>query len=102
MKSIVSLFLAGLAVASPLSLSDQVPLGLEHEYPGFDLDLNAQRLVQLDGRPPVWMSELEKVGNFRSLFDRGILCFHRSKRKQQASSSSTCDVLSIYSRCADY
>ncbi|KAJ7667820.1 peptidase [Mycena polygramma] len=36
---------------------DQVPFGLD--YPGFDL--SAQRLVQLQGQPPVWMSELEKI-----------------------------------------
>lgn len=31
-------------------------------YPGFDLDLNELRLVQLEGRDPVWMTEYEKVG----------------------------------------
>ena len=30
-------------------------------YPGYDLDLNALRLVQLEGREPVWMTEYEKV-----------------------------------------
>jgi hypothetical protein len=31
-------------------------------YPGYDLDLNELRLVQLEGREPVWMTEYEKVG----------------------------------------
>ncbi|KAG6911671.1 hypothetical protein DXG01_007921 [Tephrocybe rancida] len=30
-------------------------------YPGFTLDLNARRLVQLDGQVPFWVSELDKV-----------------------------------------
>jgi len=30
-------------------------------YPGFDLDLNNLRLVQLEGRDPVWMTEYEKI-----------------------------------------
>jgi leucyl aminopeptidase len=56
------------AVPSPLSAfagSDQLPLGglEEHAitYPGFNLDLSAQRLVQMEGQEPVWMTELEKV-----------------------------------------
>ena len=28
----------------------------------YDLDLNSLRLVQLEGKDPVWMTELEKVG----------------------------------------
>lgn len=32
-------------------------------YPGFDLDLSALRWVQLEGREPVLMTELEKVGS---------------------------------------
>jgi hypothetical protein len=56
------LSLASLAAASPLfggSDGGQVPLAT---YPGFSLDLGAMRLVELEGQPPVWMSELEKVG----------------------------------------
>jgi len=30
-------------------------------HPGFNIDLNAQRLVELEGRQRVWMSELEKI-----------------------------------------
>ncbi|KAF8897351.1 peptidase [Infundibulicybe gibba] len=57
---------ACLAVANPLSSRDQAqsPLGVDGhltDYPGYNLDLNAQRLVQMDGQPPVWMTELEKI-----------------------------------------
>jgi leucyl aminopeptidase len=73
MKSIFAgLSLASLALAIPFyypqSASDgnQVQLQLSPEdfadYPGFDLDLNELRLVQLEGRDPVWMTEYEKVG----------------------------------------
>ena len=49
--------------ATPLIFSDQIPLNGDAlaSYPGFDLDLNARRLVQMDGREPVWMTELEKA-----------------------------------------
>ncbi|KAJ7179301.1 peptidase [Mycena filopes] len=63
MKSLFAL--VALAVActsvkgSPID-GEQVPLRLE-SFPGFSLDLGAQRLVQMDGQPPVWMSELEKI-----------------------------------------
>ena len=66
------LSLASLALAIPFyypeSASDgsQVQLQFSPEdfanYPGFDLDLNELRLVQLEGRDPVWMTEYEKVG----------------------------------------
>jgi bacterial leucyl aminopeptidase len=61
--TLISLACLARAVASPLSAtygSEQVPLdGLEKH--GFDLDLSAQRLVQMEGQKPVWMTELEKV-----------------------------------------
>jgi len=66
------LSLACLALAipfySPEGANDgsQVQLQFSAEdfanYPGFDLDLNELRLVQLEGRDPVWMTEYEKVG----------------------------------------
>jgi len=69
--SLVSLvFLAGAAASPQLvpSASDQSPLSFklgEHisitSYDGFHLDLNAQRLVEMEGQEPVWMTELEKV-----------------------------------------
>ncbi|KAI0356646.1 peptidase [Trametes cingulata] len=60
------LALVSAVVATPLSLYDneQSPLGefLPTSYPGFDLDLTAPRLVQLDGQDePVVMTELEKI-----------------------------------------
>jgi len=30
-------------------------------YPGYDLDLNALRLVRIEGGEPVWMTEYDKV-----------------------------------------
>lgn len=32
-------------------------------YPGFDLDMDALRWVQLEGQEPVLMTELEKVSS---------------------------------------
>jgi len=68
MKYLALLSLVSLATATPLSLlssNEQVPFSnlVEHmtSYPGFDLDLNAQRLVQLEGQEPIWMTELEKI-----------------------------------------
>jgi len=69
MKSTFALLsLACLAVSRPLSsteTSEQVFLGglEEHStnYPGFDIDLTSQRLIQLEGREPIWMTELEKI-----------------------------------------
>ena len=73
MKTIFAgLSLACLALAVPFYSSEnpsggsQVQLGeltLEDyvNYPGYDLNLNELRLVQLEGREPVWMTEYEKV-----------------------------------------
>ncbi|KAI0723391.1 peptidase [Earliella scabrosa] len=66
MKFLSLLALVSAAVATPLSIYDnaQSPLGdvLPTEYPGFDLDLNEPRLVQLEGHEePVMMTELEKI-----------------------------------------
>lgn len=70
MKSVIaSLSFVCVALAIPFfSAGDngQLPLALESldkqaSYPGFDLDLNQLRLVQLEGKEPVWMTELEKV-----------------------------------------
>ena len=72
MKRILAgLSLASLALAIPFYSSEnandgQVQLKFSAEdyanYPGYDLDLNELRLVQLEGREPVWMTEYEKVG----------------------------------------
>jgi len=62
MKSLLALVaLASLTNAVPVD-GDQVSFGLDFkhpDYPGFDL--SAQRLVQMQGQPPVFMSELEKI-----------------------------------------
>lgn len=62
--SFVSFALAGSAAAAAFSSDQQTVFGSipKETYPGFDLDLNAQRLVQLsDASEPVWMSELDKA-----------------------------------------
>lgn len=64
MKSLsIILPLISFVVASPLS-SSQEQLFFNAEgatYPGFDLDLTALRLVEMEGQAPVWVTELEKV-----------------------------------------
>jgi len=58
------LSIASLGGANPIGYAqdDQIPLGqIQTTYPGFDLDLNSLRLVQLEGKDPVWMTELEKI-----------------------------------------
>jgi hypothetical protein len=51
------LSISSLGKANPIGFArdDQAPLG-------YDLDLNSLRLVQLEGKDPVWMTEIEKVG----------------------------------------
>ena len=50
------LSIGSLGKASPIGFEDdQTPLR-------YDLDLNSLRLVQLEGKDPVWMTEIEKVG----------------------------------------
>lgn len=81
MKSFaVLLSLVCIVAATPLSeflASEQQPLGAQHDYPGFDLDLNERRLVQLEGQAPVWMTELEKV---RELPPRLACCLNNISR----------------------
>ena len=50
------------ALATPLRVLEnaQAPIHFG-AYPGFDLDLNAPRLLQFENQEPVWMSELDKV-----------------------------------------
>ncbi|EKM59666.1 uncharacterized protein PHACADRAFT_170253 [Phanerochaete carnosa HHB-10118-sp] len=64
MKSFAALLaLASLVVASPsLLLNTQQPLtNIQNEYPGYSLDLAALRLVQVEGKEPIWVPELEKI-----------------------------------------
>ena len=90
MKRILAgLSLAYLALAIPFYSSEgangggQVQLQFSAEdfanYPGFDLDLNELRLVQLEGRDPVWMTEYEKVGFSCSMVATLKLTWGRSK-----------------------
>ena len=50
------LSVSSLGKANPMGFAqdDQAPLG-------YDLDLNSLRLIQLEGKDPVWMTEIEKV-----------------------------------------
>lgn len=68
MKSFLILIsLVSLVSTTPLVYNEQFPLGTQQgSYPGFNLDLNAVRLVQMEGESPVWMTELEKVINQRN------------------------------------
>lgn len=65
MKSLsILLSLLSLVVATPLSYSNQEQLSFNADgatYPGFNLDLTALRLVEMEGQAPVWVTELEKV-----------------------------------------
>ncbi|KAF9452038.1 peptidase [Macrolepiota fuliginosa MF-IS2] len=61
MKSLTSL-LSLLAFVTSGVLA--VPYGTQSSFEvhsGFNLDLNAQRLIELDGHQRVWMTELEKI-----------------------------------------
>ncbi len=86
MKFLALLALVSAAVATPaLSLYDsgaQEPLlgdVLPTSYPGFDLDLSAKRLVQLEGQEePLVMTELEKVCTRLLLFSPGVVHGHLS------------------------
>jgi leucyl aminopeptidase len=68
MKSfLIIISLVSLVSTTPLVYNDQFPVGTQQgSYPGFDLDLNAVRLVQMEGESPVWMTELDKVINQRN------------------------------------
>ena len=103
MKSFTLVSMAYLlgAVASPQFVtfgSEQQLLGLEESmtsYDGFHLDLSAQRLVQMEGQKPMWMTELEKVSLF--ILPRVpfviLTLVSRSRWKLRASSSLTCKRL---------
>ena len=65
MKSFAALLaLVSIVAAVPAAYNEQIPLGEQATYPGFSLDLNARRLVQMDGQEPIWMTELEKVASY--------------------------------------
>lgn len=71
----ILLSLVSLIAATPLAYEGQTPFNAQTPtYPGFDLDLNARRLVQLEGQEPVWMTELEKVIVLFHLQDNLLMC----------------------------
>ncbi|KAF9469071.1 hypothetical protein BDZ94DRAFT_1153202 [Collybia nuda] len=66
MKSFLALALfVCVAISTPLVIDDTSQFafgdGLLKTYPGFNLDLDAQRLIQVDGQAPVWTTELGKI-----------------------------------------
>lgn len=64
MKSIfafVSLACAVAAIPAQLPLVVNEPIDTEFHVDGFDINLNSRRLVQMEGQPPVWMTELDKA-----------------------------------------
>lgn len=62
MKSFTSLIsLLALVTSGVVALPPYGAQSTFEIHPGFNLDLNAQRLVELDGHQRVWMTELEKV-----------------------------------------
>ena len=74
-KIFAGLSLACLALAVPFYSSENPSGGSQVQldkftpedyanHPGYDLNLNELRLVQLEGREPVWMTEYEKVRVF--------------------------------------
>ncbi|PFH52872.1 hypothetical protein AMATHDRAFT_56432 [Amanita thiersii Skay4041] len=56
----VSFVCAALAVPLHLMQDSQVPM-TPAVYPGFNLDLNAPRLLRFEGHEPVWGTELDKI-----------------------------------------
>jgi hypothetical protein len=68
-SSLILVSLAYTALSTPLFVAEgeQTPFdaGLMTSYPGFTLDLNAQRLVQTESGEPVWMTEMDKVFHSR-------------------------------------
>lgn len=88
MKSVLAgLSFVCVALAIPFfSTGDNVQLPLSMEsldeyasYPGFDLDLNQLRLVQLEGQDPVWMTELQKVRHVRRAAAQSLTHYVRFK-----------------------
>jgi hypothetical protein len=74
LSGLVSFVTLTAAAANPLPwLNVQLPFDVyQNVHPGFYLDLGARRLVQMEGKEPVWMTELEKVdqATFGSLFSK--------------------------------
>ena len=58
------LSIVSLGKANPIGFAQDNQTRTPFTYDGdlSGLDLNSLRLVQLEGRDPVWMTEIEKVG----------------------------------------
>jgi hypothetical protein len=98
-SSLILISFAYTALSTPLFVAEgeQGPFnaGLMTSYPGFTLDLNAQRLVQTEDGEPVWMTEMNKVCHPQlrvSLTRPYFILLHRSEPKRKASNFSTCDI----------
>ncbi|PPQ74908.1 hypothetical protein CVT26_011403 [Gymnopilus dilepis] len=79
------LSLISVIAATPLLFEGQIPLNSELAYPGFDLDVNALRLVQTqESEEPVWMTELEKI----QLKAQGVKFFDVTESQELGSSAS--------------
>ena len=95
MKFLSPLAIISLVVAAAAHNNEQITLKNSLQtYPGFDLDLDGLRWVQLEGQDPVLMTELEKVSSLIPF--RPFLSFPeshsppRSISRQQGSNSSIC------------
>lgn len=58
------LSIGSLGEANPIEFAqnDQIPFRQTETMCPYELDMNSLRLVQLEGKDPVWMTENEKVG----------------------------------------
>ena len=97
MKAVsLTLILAYLSVGNALAspVSGQTVLGDED---GIDLDLQDMRLVEMEGQPPVWMTELEKVWRYPpNCIPLVVLNLtHSSRPRWMESISLTCNELSV-------
>jgi leucyl aminopeptidase len=102
MKSFtILLSLVSLISATPLAYEGQTPLSVLPTYPGFDLDLNALRFVQLESGDAVWMTELEKIQikaqgvKFFDITEAQDLGFSRSLRLTKKPSFPTPNATEI-------
>jgi len=75
---------ASVVFTTPLSFGENQQLVLDNvptSYPGFSLDLNELRLIQLEGSSPEWVTELDKINlkaqgvNFFDITDTPTLGF---------------------------
>lgn len=86
---------ASVVFTTPLSFGENQQLVLDNvptSYPGFSLDLNELRLIQLEGSSPEWVTELDKINlkaqgvNFFDITDTPTLGFSAHLRSNLKSS----------------